>query len=732
MVYSEFVFPQARITGRVFERSTHQPLPNANVLLLGTPFGAASGPDGHFVISNVPAGDYTIEASVIGYESKQIAHVRVEENSSVELDFALVSSVLPLQAVVVTPGHFAIMHEEAAVRQTLNREDIRSIPQFGEDIYRAVTRLPGVAGNDFSSKFTVRGGENEELLVLLDGQELYEPFHLKDFGGALSIIDVEAIGGIDLMTGGFPAEYGDKLSGVFNIVSASPPANRNRTSLGISFMNARFMSEGPFGKGKGQWLVSARRGYIDLVLKLVGSEDKLSPQYYDLLGKVEYQFSNNQILSAHVLRAGDVFDFESDDHDKVNSDWGNSYGWLTLKSFLHPKLFAQSVLSVGRVDQNRQGAEFSFKNEAMRERVSDIRAFNFYGLKQDWHYQWSDRYLFKWGFEVKRFTTNYDYFNRNRTFVQVAPNNFMATVDSTQVNRNPLGNEMGAYVAERIRLFSPLTVETGVRYDSESYTTDKTFSPRFNLVYAFKPQSALRVGWGRFYQSQGIQEMQVQDGEDRFYPAELAEHRVIGLEHVFENGLNLRVEAYQKRLSHVRPRYQNLSDDLEIFPEFDDSRVRIEPTQGEAKGFEVFLRKDTGGRFSWWLSYAWAFAKEEIDGRTVARNFDQRHTFYLDCNYRPNKKWRINVAWQFHSGWPFCLLLGSVGSCDARFVRPLGCSWAGWSSGKCSLPARSRLFSPLVRELTSNRVKQDARFLVKLHYGFRLPGSRGSWRVQTM
>jgi hypothetical protein len=187
----------------------------------------------------------------------------------------------------------------------------------------------------------------------------------------------------------------------------------------------------------------------------------------------------------------------------------------------------------------------------------------------------------------------------------------------------------------------------------------------------------LRAGWGRFYQSQGIHELNVQDGDDTFYPAELAEHRVVGLEYVFHNDVNIRLEAYHKKLSDIRPRYQNLDNEVEFFPEVQGDRVRLEPERGEAKGLEFFLKRDTGDRLSWWFSYGLAFAEDQIGGRTVPRRFDQRHTIYIDLNYRPSRKWRINLAWQYHTG----LAVHRHGLCSHRpagWRRQLyGAVWSG-------------------------------------------------------
>ena len=89
-----------------------------------------------------------------------------------------------------------------------------------------------------------------------------------------------------------------------------------------------------------------------------------------------------------------------------------------------------------------------------------------------------------------------------------------------------------------------------------------------------------------------------------------------------------------------------------LLPKEKEDRIRLEPEGGESKGFEIYVKKDNGGRFSWWGSYGYAVAEDKVEGKMIPREFDQRHTVYLDVNYRPNLKWCINAAWQYHSGWP--------------------------------------------------------------------------------
>ncbi|UCE05246.1 MAG: TonB-dependent receptor, partial [bacterium] len=456
-------------------------------------------------------------------------------------------------------------------------------------------------------------------------------------------------------------------SGVFNIKSRKVAANQKRFLLGISSINTRLISEGSFLGNKGSWLVSARRGYFDLVLKLTEAiEDIPSPFYYDILSRIQYQISKKHNMLANVLHTKDRLVYEENNGGEINNRYGNTCGWLRLESNFNPRLFIETVISTGRVDYNRKVRGRYNRDQNLYYSVSDQRDFRFYGLKQDWNLELCDQYDLKWGLDMKKLNAPYDYLSEPQNSVQTR-NNYRC--DTTQVIIRPSGHKFGAYLSNRFRIISPLTMEIGCRYDYASYTNDKLFSPRFNLVYALGQQTFIRSGWGHFYQTQGIQELQAQDGEDTFFPAEFAEHRVIGFEHVFKRGIYIRLEGYCKKLSDLRPAYRNWQQLIDISPEMSSDRLKILLNGSTAKGIEIYLKKDSGGKLTWWASYALAYVRDNVvkiinrdkerqyNNKELPSVFDQRHTFYFDINYRPNSKWQFHLAWQYHTGCPFTKLV---------------------------------------------------------------------------
>ena len=661
------------INGVVVDEETREPLPGVNIIVLGTNRGTMTNLEGKFNISNLPVGTYSLVFSYIGYSKETIENKVVYEDAVVTIDVKLKVEPIQLKELVVTPGQFSILGAKMAPRQVLSKEDIQNM-SWAEDITRAVARLPGVASSDYSSKFTVRGGESDEVLINLDGMELYEPFHQRDFsGGLFSIVDIETIEGIELMTGGFSAAYGNRLSGVFNMRSKHIEPGQRHTVLGLSVMNARLYTDGTFNRGKGSYLFSARRGMLDVLFNAAPAVEEATidqgttPKFYDIMGKVEFALSPKHTLSFHALRAGDqnkIEDISGDNFDKNSTSYENTYGWLTLKSTYNPNLFSRTILYSGLISHDRSGSFHKYEPSDKGDfSLSDKRDYMMFGVKQDWDWQASNNFLISTGYDVKHLKADYKYFSRLqelRVNSQEELYDFDRTID---ISTNPSGEQIGGYISNRMKLAPKLVVEAGLRYDRSTYSNDNLWSPRLGVAYVFSQGTVLRGAWGYYYQSQFINNLDVNHGRLEFDPAELAKHYVIGLEHKFHNGIELRLESYYKELSNYSPQWQNLRDHLEMFPEARNDNALVVLNGATSKGIEMFLKYDKGGPITWWLSYALAKAEDDVetidyDGLLIKRTGkvprlnDQRHTVYADVNYRPNAKWHFNLSWQFYRGWP--------------------------------------------------------------------------------
>jgi hypothetical protein len=465
-------------------------------------------------------------------------------------------------------------------------------------------------------------------------------------------VDVQSVGGAQLTAGGFGAQHGDRLTGLFDISTTSGLFQKKRTSLGLSLTAARAMSHGPIGNGGGFWLFSARRGYLDIVLGMIEIEENIMPRYYDVLGKVVLPIGRRGTISAHVLHAGDHLIYEeTEDSGRLEGTHGSSYAWLNWKAGIGERLDMQTILSVGNLDWQRAADERDDGNTGADDyHVSDARDFDFAGVKQSWSWEMSDRALLSLGFEAQLVDATYDY---SSWVARDSIANGVRTVwrDSTAASPTPDGSRVGLFVSQRLRPWSPLTVELGARYDRQSYTGADQVSPRLNAAWSPRPWLTVRGAWGVFSQSQRIYQLQVQDGDEAFYPAEEAEHRGIGVEATLPNGLELRLEAYDRALSHLRPRWFNLSNSISPVAEAEFDRVSALPTRGKSRGIEL-LAQQNGARWDWSASYALSKAEDEITGRWVPRTVDQRHALNLVVGYRPKPNWSIGGSWVFHSGWP--------------------------------------------------------------------------------
>lgn len=713
----------AAVSGTVRDSVAGTAIAGARVELLGTRYYAYVRPDGSFSMGDIPHGVYTLRVLRMGYEPLTLKAFRIPEDvEQGRLALSMHRAMLALSEIVVTPGYFGLLQPSLATPQALTKEQLRTIPQIGEDIYRAVARLPGVSADDFSAKFNVRGGSGDELYVTLDGLELVEPFHLRDVGGAFSIIDIQSLGTASLTTGGFSSEYGDRLTGVFSMQTSDPQTDRMRTSLGLSVMNARLTSQGGFAGGKGGWLLSMRPGYLDVALKLTSVRDSIRPRYYDLFAKAQYDLGRAGRVAMHFLRASDTFRYLQKDDPNIASDYASDYAWLTWDDRFGSRLKESTVLSTGLLNWRRDGDES--KDGLPAALIKDHRSLDRVGLRQDWTFDVAPSVMLKWGFDAKHEAATYDYYSLVRDTKTVGS----SVVDTTAIATSPYTNRLALYVAPRVRLLPSLTVEAGARLDHNSILDESIVSPRLNVSWEPRAGTTVRGAWGHYSQSQQLFSLQVQDGVSEFARAENAEQRIIGVEQVLPMGLTARVEAYDRHTTNARPLYTNSSAELWTFPEIMWDRMRVDRTESRDRGLEFQVGRRVGGLMDWSLGYALASSNDLVDGIWAPRALDQRHALHGDWSLRPtNNAWRLSVGGVWHSGWPYTptkVVLDTLVNTSSQFVLHADRSLGALNSER--LPNYRRVDARFTRYFDTGRGRLSA--FAEVYNLFGTKNVRGLWK----
>ncbi|MFP5287177.1 MAG: TonB-dependent receptor plug domain-containing protein, partial [Thermoanaerobaculia bacterium] len=274
--------------------------------------------------------------------------------------------------------------EEIHGTHSIDAADTAAWPHLGNDPFRTVGLLPGTAGSETSSQTHIRGGRDDEVLIVLDGLELLAPYHLQEFDSALSIVAPSFLERVELSTGGYPAEYGDRMSGVLDMTTLTPPRSR-RFELGLGLLYGEASASAALPGDLGRWYGAARGGNYHLALEVNGRDEK--PSYWDTFGKLELSPRPGQTLQLNTLVAEDDFGLDAEDEfglegsgaggEHYRSQWGNRYLWLTHGALVGSDLFVETIASAGRIDRDRAGSAEGEGGFAVR----DSRVLDFNGVK---------------------------------------------------------------------------------------------------------------------------------------------------------------------------------------------------------------------------------------------------------------------------------------------------------------------------------------------------------------
>ena len=553
-----------------------------------------------------------------------------------------------IEHITVSASRYEISRDISTSNFQIDQRTIQGMPDVGQDPVRITHRLPGTAASGASARAHFRGGEQAEVGIILNGHRLFDPFHVRDYQNIFSAIDSRAIQGVEVYTGGFPVMFGDRMSGLVLMESLDTQKTRH-TEIGVSVFNTSFLHSAH--KDDKRWLLSARRGNLDLVI-----DPKFGkPSYYDVFAQFETKLTPDMTFSANGLYADDlvtvVLETDPSEREEASSRTRNAQIWLRLDNVWSERLSSSTAVSFVSYANRRVGNLND--PEKLVGNVTDVRDIDQIGIRQDWAYRANEAHVMHWGIEFRNGDAYYDYASQIERFsLQALYENQPAQI-SRALTASPSGASYALYFADRRKLSESTVLEWGLRWDDQTYTdiaSDSQLSPRVSVLRKLAERTDLRLSWGRYHQSQGLHELQIEDGIANFWPAQRADHLIVGFMHTFESDLSLRIEAFHKDMQHARPRFENLYDPLGLIPELQPDRIRLDPASAKADGLELSFIGEAGD-WSWWTSYTLSRTTDDINGMDVFRSWDQRHALQAGLSWSGNG-WDAALAAGAHTGWP--------------------------------------------------------------------------------
>ncbi|MCF8371676.1 MAG: TonB-dependent receptor [Bacteroidales bacterium] len=649
------------ISGYVKDAKTGEELIGATIFIKElSATGTSSNAYGFFSIT-IPEGSYTIIAQFIGYEPNSII---VELNQNTKLNFILGEKDTQIGEVIIAGDRKDVNITQTQMGiEKLRIKEIKNIPVlFGEkDILKTIQLMPGVkSAGEGNSGFYVRGGAADQNLILLDEATVYNASHLLGF---FSVFNSDAIKDVALYKGSQPAEYGGRLSSVLDIKMKDGNDKEFGAEGGIGLIASRLTLEGPILNKKGSFIVSGRRTYADLFLKL--SNDSAVNQaklyFYDLNAKANYRINDKNRIFISGYFGRDVLGFK----DKVGVDWGNITGTVRWNHLVNDRIFSNTSIIFSNYDYNIHSDFGSTKGQII-SRIQD------YNIKQDFQYFKDSKNIFKMGLNSISHT--------------IIPGAITTESDSSISELNlphKYAWENAAYISHEYKPNNLLSFEYGIRlvsfsslgpgdyysYNSSGETVDTTtyasgefiktnfnIEPRLAINYIIDEKSSVKAMYGRNTQNLHlISNSTSGNPTDLWIPnsnnvkPEIADQVSLGYFRNFrDNAYEFSSEVYYKFLQNQI----DYKDGAELrFNENVESQLLY--GSGRAYGIEFSLKKKYG-KLNGWIGYTLARTEKKIDeinnGEYYPSKQDRTHDFSAVAMYEFSPKWTFSATWVYYTG----------------------------------------------------------------------------------
>lgn len=697
------------MSGTVLDKTNNAPLALARITLLPQKIVVNADEQGRFSFS-VPAGEQKIQVSYVGYQS-MTRILRVQSDMS-NVNLRLQSLNYLLQEVSVFSRQSNTLTETDIVgTSSMSSEAVQRSSGMMKEAFRAVQSMPGVtSNNEFSARFNVRGGNQDENLVLINGTQVFEPYHIKYAPQAsVGVFNIDLIQKIDIMTGGFSAEYGDRMSSAINMRYREGRKDKIGGSAGLSLANVDALVEGPIGE-QASFIIGARQSFLQYLVGIVAPDQQVKPSFYDVQGTLSYTPSPAHKLFFQFLRSGDSFNVGPSndtnifnnisgnvrpiggalipitgsqtnfDIESVGSDYSNTMLNLQHTFILSAHTIWKNEIAYYDQRDNESGARRDgnvlnlratqnpaqlFWREYERNRFANNQlTINTTEIKSSLTAQIDDMYEIRGGISYQHLNFRQNRIDstkyRNLNTIDRSPDTTRTfwSDNSSSAQFIDVGSyKLAGYIENVLSFDSRLFVNLGGRFDYFDINQQSTFSPRLSATYKFEDGTTVRAAFGHYYQSPLYQQLRLSYRSDSNTKAQRAIHYVAGIEHRFgfeeNHHLTLKVEGYYKDYTDLISSQRTFGNP--IISNQGMVYSRRNDAIGYATGFDVFAVFGFG-RWSGWASYGYLVAKEDILGDNLGyfpRTTDQRHSLSAIVNVDVGKTWLLSVRYAYGTGFAF-------------------------------------------------------------------------------
>ncbi len=647
------------VSGTIKDALSGETLIGANVKLQEIrSSGTSSNTYGFYSLSAV-GGEYQLHISYTGYKSQTLS-ILLDRNITMNIDL---SPANELQEVVVSgrAANEQISDPQMGVEK-LNMESIKNVPVlFGEkDILKTIQLLPGIkSAGEGNSGFYVRGGSSDQNLILLDEANVYNASHLLGF---FSTFNSDAIKDVSVYKGGMPAQYGGRLASVLDI--RMNEGNRNELTVegGIGLIASRLKLEAPIKKGRGSFMLSGRRTYADLFLKLSPDTTLKNSQlyFYDFNAKANYRINDKNIIYLSGYFGQDVLGL----NETFSLDWGNTTATMRWNHIFNSKMFSNTTLIYS--DYNYAIQNFDSRSDF--KVTSIIKDWN---LKQDYQYFASNGHSLKFGLNLNHH--------------QIRPGNITSSerssINDKQIEKRK-GLELAAYMSDEYKiknlnlvyglrvssfsLFGPGTFFTyntnGQISSSKSYSAAKVVKsyfvaePRISASYQLSESKSIKTSYTR-----NSQNLHLLSNSTAALPTDLwvmssnnikpqiADQVALGYYQNFNNNkYELSAEVYYKKMQN-QIEYKNAAN----LRGNENVESELLYGDGRAYGLELFLKKRLGD-FNGWIGYTISKTERRFDEISEGSYFpskqDRTHDLSLVGIYRLSNRWTLSGTFVYNTG----------------------------------------------------------------------------------